>query len=620
MKTISKLAAIALVAAFVVVAPQTKAATVAELQAMIAQLTAQISNLSGTTAPAAHTFTTNLTVGSTGAEVSALQNFLAAKGFLTATARGNFGPLTKKALADYQTSKGITPAAGYFGPKTQASVNGDSAVVTTTPGTTTTTSGATLDGTDGSLTASQSSYVSSGVQLKKGDTKDILAVRLKATSGPVTVTRADVHLNLRPWLVFSQLTLKDSSGKVIATKNLSGASDATEITVGSDYLVRFDNVNYTVKPGSDVDMVVGGTVLAATDKIANGQIVNVTFGSNGIRTTNGKDYTDSVSTADLNGQVSSPTATQQSGSGVNSFTLSSTGSVADIYARVSPSSPTTRQQVVSLTQTTSDVVLGIFSLKSANNSSTLNTLNVAINGLGATPSQSLSNIRLYDGSQSYGGTLSGTTTTFSNLNIALSQDVWKDFTVKADVAQAQNGTASTSLTANTSNIVVTDANYNTATVEPSTAASNNVTFTTNAISVVNASAQNSGAIIQNNNTVGYNVAYQFGLTNTSNNDLFVSTSTAAFVGTSTTGTVGSSTLATIQTVSPSTLSGDTSAAYVIPAGATRTFTITGAIRGATGQSGVNLKVVQINYGTTSAAVNTQNITFGLENLNTTANF
>jgi glycosyltransferase involved in cell wall biosynthesis len=36
-----------------------------------------------------------------------------------------FGPATKAALIKYQKAKGISPAAGYFGPKTRASVNSD---------------------------------------------------------------------------------------------------------------------------------------------------------------------------------------------------------------------------------------------------------------------------------------------------------------------------------------------------------------------------------------------------------------------------------------------------------------------------------------------------------------
>lgn len=73
-----------------------------------------------------HTFTMDLTVGSSGAEVTALQQFLVSKGFLTmpaGVAMGTFGPLTQSAVAAYQTSKGISPASGYFGPVTRASVN-----------------------------------------------------------------------------------------------------------------------------------------------------------------------------------------------------------------------------------------------------------------------------------------------------------------------------------------------------------------------------------------------------------------------------------------------------------------------------------------------------------------
>lgn len=88
---------------------------------------------------AGYTYTTNLTVGSRGADVVALQSFLVAKGFLTmpaGVAMGYFGGLTKSSLAAYQSSKGITPAAGYFGPITRAAVMAEGSVTTpTTPAT-----------------------------------------------------------------------------------------------------------------------------------------------------------------------------------------------------------------------------------------------------------------------------------------------------------------------------------------------------------------------------------------------------------------------------------------------------------------------------------------------------
>jgi hypothetical protein len=83
-------------------------------------------------------FTSNLTIGSRGSDVVALQSFLVAKGFLTmpaGVAMGYFGGLTKSALAAYQSSKGITPAAGYFGPITRAAVGAEGGVAGgTTPG------------------------------------------------------------------------------------------------------------------------------------------------------------------------------------------------------------------------------------------------------------------------------------------------------------------------------------------------------------------------------------------------------------------------------------------------------------------------------------------------------
>jgi len=69
----------------------------------------------------------DLDVGSTGTRVALLQSYLisAASGpqalVLAKTgATGTFGPLTKFALIEYQTTHGISPASGYFGPVSRA--------------------------------------------------------------------------------------------------------------------------------------------------------------------------------------------------------------------------------------------------------------------------------------------------------------------------------------------------------------------------------------------------------------------------------------------------------------------------------------------------------------------
>ena len=63
----------------------------------------------------------NLSLGSKGAEVIALQTFLESKGLLVmpaGVAKGYFGPRTKAALAAYQVSVDV-PATGYYGPITR---------------------------------------------------------------------------------------------------------------------------------------------------------------------------------------------------------------------------------------------------------------------------------------------------------------------------------------------------------------------------------------------------------------------------------------------------------------------------------------------------------------------
>lgn len=68
-------------------------------------------------------FSSNLDVGASGADVSSLQNWLIKKGYsIPAGATGFYGGQTKAAVAAYQAANGISPAVGYFGPKTRAHV------------------------------------------------------------------------------------------------------------------------------------------------------------------------------------------------------------------------------------------------------------------------------------------------------------------------------------------------------------------------------------------------------------------------------------------------------------------------------------------------------------------
>src|SRR5436309_2898213 len=82
-----------------------------------------------------YSFSSNLTVGSTGPDVVALQTWLVANGYSIpsissgSSAKGYFGSQTQAAVKKFQAAKGV-PSTGFFGPLTRAALNGG-AVATT---------------------------------------------------------------------------------------------------------------------------------------------------------------------------------------------------------------------------------------------------------------------------------------------------------------------------------------------------------------------------------------------------------------------------------------------------------------------------------------------------------
>ena len=587
-----------------VVSTSAKADTVSDLQAQIANLTAQLSKLSGSSAvTSATTFNTNLTVGSKGAEVTALQNFLIAGGYkIAAGATGTFGPQTTAALAAYQTANGITPAAGYFGAITRAKVNGSASTVSSTSSSTSPSSTSVVaDGTDGSITLGTSSFVTSSQTLKKGDmNKPIIAVQAQATAGPVTVTRFDVHFSSRPWLLFSSVSLTDSSGKVLATKTLSSSADATEVTVGSDYLVRMDGINTVVTPGTTATLVVNASVLAASDKIS-GQTVTVSVPTGSVRTINGKGYTDSLGIANT-----------------SSVTLSSTGSTADAYTRISPSTPDTQTTNISTSNVTSDQVLGVFDVKVQNQGATINGLTFNINDGVNLPATSLfQNVRLFQGNTLVGGasTFSAANpgvVTFTNISLPLTQDAWTSLTLKADVI-ATTSSFSASSTIVASGIVGVDSNYNVVTLgNASNRTSNDTTFVPNAGIAVTGITVTKGSptFTQAGLWVGAYPTIAFTINNTGTNPIYVSKTAASAIGYTATGVTASTTITNV--VASGSVTGDTATSYIINGSRTFTYSFTADNTGGTTASRtITLNAVNYGLAGTNPADHALTVNYGL---------
>ena len=103
---------------------------IAILRTLVATLTAELKALLAARAGAqagsvstSYLFTSNLSLGSEGPDVSALQQILQSMCFYTyPSITGHFGPLTAKAVAAFQRAHDLEPV-GYVGPKTRALLN-----------------------------------------------------------------------------------------------------------------------------------------------------------------------------------------------------------------------------------------------------------------------------------------------------------------------------------------------------------------------------------------------------------------------------------------------------------------------------------------------------------------
>ncbi len=442
-KIIAGLMVMGLVAA---VAPSAQAATAAELQAQIdtllaslAGLQTQLATLQGT--PAAGTpavcsgitFTANLTVGSSGASVKCLQALLnkSADTQVAATGVGSagsettyFGNLTKAAVVKYQTKKAISPAAGFVGPLTRASLNTMLTTTTTVvPPVVPPITGITTPGAEGSMIATIESAPASGVVTYTSNTdKAVAAVRVKVTGSDVLINRLDVNFSTRPWLYLKKLTVTD--GTTTKTVDIT-SSNSTEVTVGSSYDFRVEGLNILVPKNTEKVLTVKvDTASALPSGETTAKSIVLTFAANAIRAVDGASVQQYAPTSAL---------------ATRTFTVDP-GSTAALEITAHADNPTDRGILVSDTAVTAGVVLAKINVKAKNKDAILRTVEF----LDSTASGTLDVAYLYDGDTllSSTSTIAGSgaavtaSSTFSNVNLTIPKDTTKTLTLKADIKKA----------------------------------------------------------------------------------------------------------------------------------------------------------------------------------------
>jgi len=580
---------------------------------------------------AGYQFSTNLTVGSTGADVVALQTWLIANGYdipaisSGAATKGYFGSQTQSAVEAYQTAQGL-PSTGFVGPLTRGKLNGTAMAAapastacpvgftcTAIPGTTPATpaagvaapTGITTPGISGTLTIASSGSVANGATINDGQTVNIAGFKLQAGPSDMQVNTITADFNVRPWLYFSSFSIiNQTTGQVIYPATPVNQSSFTELTASEDYRYTLSGLNLVVPHGQTVYIALSANVLPGTGK-SQGYIDIIAA------TVRSVDGTGVVDTESLPLLTLPWTTVSPYGSVYYSGSLT-----ANLIPSIDGSSPSTQIIQTQTGSVTNNVPLVVYDIQAQNNQATLQglVLNIGINGSGYTPSSVFNTVQLQAGGQTYYGTITngttagtytpGTVTFNSNVEIPLPLGQSVPLKIVASVNQGVTGvTASTSLVTSTAaNFTGVDANYNNPTVQNNgTIASAVTTFsTTAAFSVVAGAAPTLTAVsYTGGQTQGTYTAATWPFTFTvssGSSPIYISATpgSAVKIGTDLTGSAGplgtgnaSSTQAT--GISSPNITGDTNGgfgtaatgSYYVPSNTSRTFT---------------LSVIQNNFG------------------------
>ncbi|MEN9912600.1 MAG: trimeric autotransporter adhesin [Candidatus Parcubacteria bacterium] len=206
-------------------------------------------------AGACYVFSINLQLGSYGADVVALQDFLLRKGFKIADLsvgknhdKGYFGGSTLQALRKYQSSVGIE-ATGYFGPTTRMKVNAD--CVPTPP-----------SGTQPSVAVQ---FISADTTVSAGPNAndDVGTFQIKYK---VTAVDGDVYISSTTASALNYIA--DRAGTPLSSSNISATivdnTDGTLTGTGNFLVEEGDSESFTLT----VSVPLGGTFTSGQYRVS----------------------------------------------------------------------------------------------------------------------------------------------------------------------------------------------------------------------------------------------------------------------------------------------------------------------------------------------------------------
>jgi peptidoglycan hydrolase-like protein with peptidoglycan-binding domain len=409
---------------------QGNAEIIAQLILQIKELNAKLVALQGgvVVAPGVN-FTQNLTLGSTGSEVGALQQVLVSQNHLTmpaGVAFGYFGPLTQAAVAKWQTANGVSPAAGYWGPISRdrfaalgGTVTPPGGVVVTPPG-----AGISTPGVEGTITASVNSTPIQGVKAYEGNSrKGVLGIKLEAKTSDIRVERVKVQLPSTTFYnrVVSHIYIMDGSNVV----GSSALNSSTVVKESGDYFVTIGGMSYVVPKDATRVLTVAFDFNSSIDQPyrTNYTIVVPNQGVRGVDGAGINQFAPSSGTISRSHSVESDQALD-----------------ATVKISLNTNSPKVHE-VVAANGSDEDELDGLellrFDIKAEKDSVTINDLRVVISSSGSTATTTT--VYLYDGSTliaSEDGNAVGGNIDFTDIDYMLSKDSTRTLRVVVDVRSA----------------------------------------------------------------------------------------------------------------------------------------------------------------------------------------
>ncbi len=533
-------------------------------------IAATVAVLAIATVTGAASFGANLTVGSRGADVTALQSMLIAAGYsIPAGATGYFGSQTKAAVQQYQAAKGI-PSTGFVGPLTRAALNGGVAVVPAAgcpAGYTCTPIAGTVPvsfvGMEGTLSA-DAGAVSNSTVYEGNINVQVLNLRLRAVTSDLTIKRITVNLGTSTTIVtkaFNSLAVIADNGQVLATYPLS---INTIVKDGANYYAQISGLSYVVPANTYRYLTIAASVNSSVDSVYRTSWM-FAVPQNGIRGVDGAgvdQYAPStVSLTAIN----------------NTVTIASTlADSASLKISTDQSTPVAGSVIANSGANSNEadkVTVLVFNAKAEKDSIGITDLTATTTITGGVAT--LPSAYLYDGSTLVANVaISDGVAAFTNIGgtqgYVVPKDTTKTFTVKVDIRSASSTPSSLSATLGSARVVAQ--NSQGTNIAPSGSATSNTLTVTKAgpVFALVATPGLSKSIIGTTASSTFATGFTFSM-NARGTDVEVASTSAFVIGIYVNGSLVATTSATYsKPTSGVTQSG--SGPYVIADGSTATFT------------------------------------------------